>query len=81
VADRKPPIFRSEIRNTNIEIRNNDKNTNAPITKITDFKLLSFGHFLIWYSDLFRVSDFDIRILPEHDFSFRHESVYLKQDP
>jgi len=28
------------------------KNTNAPMTKTTDFQLLSFGHFLIRYSDL-----------------------------
>lgn len=48
------------------------KNTNAPMTKTTDFQLLSFGHFLIRYSDLFRISNFDIRILPEHDFQFRH---------
>ncbi|MCK4620099.1 MAG: hypothetical protein KAT52_09145, partial [Desulfobacterales bacterium] len=40
-----------------------DKNTNAPMTKTIDFQLLGFGHFIIWYSDLFRVSDFDIRIL------------------
>ena len=31
-----------------------------------------FGHFVIWYSNLSRISSFDIRILPEHDFSFRH---------
>jgi hypothetical protein len=32
-----------------------------------------FSHLVIWYSNLFRVSSFDIRILPEHDFSFRHD--------
>jgi hypothetical protein len=74
--------------------RNNDKNKNAPMTKTKKFQQVRFGHFVIWYSNLFRtrlpsphtscslhasisgnggqVSDFDIRILPEHDFSFRH---------
>ena len=32
---------------------------------------VSLGHSVIWYSNLFRISDFDIQILPEHDFSFR----------
>jgi len=61
-----------KIRNTNIEIRNNDRNKNAPMTKTTDFQCISFGHFVIRYSNLFRVSDFDIRILPEYDFLLRH---------
>ena len=65
MADRKDPIFQSEIRNSKHEIRNNGKNSNALMTKTTNSQLVSFGHFLIWYSDLFRVSDFDIRILPE----------------
>jgi hypothetical protein len=36
------------------EIRNNDKNTNAPMTKTSKFKGVNLGHFVIWYSDLFR---------------------------
>jgi len=54
------------------EARSNDKNRNAPMTKTSNFQGVSLGHFIIWYSDLFRISNFDIRILPEHDFSFRH---------
>jgi hypothetical protein len=45
---------------------------NVPITKTMKFQQVPFSHFVIWYSNLFRVSNFDIRILPEHDFSFRH---------
>jgi hypothetical protein len=36
------------------------------------FLFISFGHFVIGYSNLFRISIFDIRILSEYDFSFRH---------
>ena len=54
------------------EIRNNDKNKNDPMTKTSDFQCVSLGHFVIWCSNLFRNSNFDIRILPEHAFSFRH---------
>ena len=39
------------------------------------FQWVRFGHFVIWYSNScqpqageFRISSFDIRILPEHDF-------------
>ena len=50
------------------------------MTKTLNFQYISFGHFVIRYcglrlensTNLFRISDFDIRILPEHDFSFRH---------
>ena len=45
---------------------------NVPMSKMLKFKRFSFDHFVIWYSNLFRISDLDIRILPEHDFSFRH---------
>jgi len=63
---------RSKIRNPKHEIRNNDRNNNAPMTKTSNFQFISFGHFVIRYSNLFRISDFDIRILPEYDFSSRH---------
>jgi hypothetical protein len=42
------------------------------MTKTLNFECVSFGHFVIRYSNLFRISDFDIRILPERDFSFKH---------
>ncbi|MBW1677546.1 MAG: DNA-binding protein [Deltaproteobacteria bacterium] len=41
--------------------------------KTSNFQCISFDHFVIRYSNLFRISDFDIRILPEHDFSLRLE--------
>jgi len=42
------------------------------MTETLDFKCIRFGHFVIRDSNLFRISNFDIRILPEHDFWFRH---------
>jgi hypothetical protein len=45
---------------------------NIPMKKTVNFQWLRFNHFVIRYSNLFRISDLDIRILPEHDFSFRH---------
>jgi len=42
------------------------------MTKTLNSQWVRFGHFVIRYSNLFRISSFDIRILPEHDFSFRH---------
>jgi len=45
---------------------------NIAITKTLNLQLVRFGPFVIWYSNLFRISDLDIRILPEHTFSFRH---------
>jgi hypothetical protein len=64
------------------EIRNNDKNKNVQMTETlvfaeatsnkSDFQSISFGHFVIRYSNLFRISIFDIRILPGYDFPFRH---------
>jgi len=79
---------------------------NVQMTKTLNFQWVRFDHFVIWYSNLFRISDLDlpahaclvivlqppqavrqeqinaimqtgqwqagIRILPEHDFSFRH---------
>ncbi len=51
------------------------------MTKTTDFQCISFGHFVIRYSNLFRISDFDIRILPEYDFSFRHYLVFIVSQP
>ena len=48
------------------------ENKNVPMTKMLNFQRVRFDHFVIWYSNLFRISDLDIRILPEHDFSFRH---------
>jgi len=96
VLDRKPMFFRSKIRNPKHEIRdvlkasaaNNDRNKNAPMTKTWNFQCISFGHFVIRYSNLFRIcglrlenstdlrltpwEQYDIRILPEYDFSFRH---------
>jgi hypothetical protein len=45
------------------------------MAKTLNFQWFRFGHFVIWYSNLFRISDFDIRILPEHDFSFMHYLV------
>ena len=50
------------------------------MTKTMKFQQVRFGHFVIWYSNLFRIcgsrlensTSFDIRILREHDFSFRH---------
>jgi hypothetical protein len=35
------------------------------MTKTMKFQQVPFSHFVIWYSNLFRVSSFDIRILPE----------------
>jgi hypothetical protein len=55
-------VKKFEIRSTKYEA----------MTKTSDFQSVSLGHFVIWYSDLFRISHFDIRILPEHYFSFRH---------
>ncbi len=42
------------------------------MSKTLNFQWVRFDHFVIWYSNLFRISDLNIRILPEHDFSFRH---------
>ncbi len=39
--------FRSKIRNPNHEIRNNDQNSNAPMTKTSYFQWVRFGHFVI----------------------------------
>jgi hypothetical protein len=79
VLERKP-LF--SVRNSKHEIRNNDQNTNFLMTLMTNtlyFQCVSFGHFVIWYSNLFRISDFDIRILSEHDFSFRHYLTVLNR--
>jgi len=54
VLDRKPLFFRSKIRNPKQEIRNNDRNKNAPMTKTSNFQCISFGHLVIRYSNLFR---------------------------
>ncbi len=80
MLDRKPLFFRSKNRNPKHEARNNDRNKNAPMTKTTGFQSISFGHSVIRYSNLFRIcgsrlensTGFDIRILPEYHFSFRH---------
>jgi len=53
---------------------------NVPMTKTLNFQWVRFDHFVIWYSNLFRILDLDlpairqagIRILTEHDFSLRH---------
>ena len=58
VLDRKRLFSRSKNRNPKHEIRNNDRNKNAPMTKTTDFQCISFGHFVIRYSNLFRISVF-----------------------
>jgi len=36
---------------------------NVPMSKTLKFKRFSFDHFVIWYSNLFRISDLD---LPAH---------------
>ena len=48
------------------------------MTKTLHFQHLSLGHFVICYSNLFRISDFYIRIWSEYDFSFRHYLVSVK---
>ena len=42
------------------------------MTKTSHFQHFGLGHFVIWYLNLFQISNFYIRIWPEHDFSFRH---------
>ena len=49
------------------------------MTKTTDFQLLSFGHFLIWYSNLFRVSDFDLPAMPVLGFIAVTKSIHYAQ--
>jgi hypothetical protein len=59
-------------------MRNNDKNNNVLILKTSDIayamdresdmKCIRFGHWIIRYSGLFRISIFDIRTLSEYNF-------------
>jgi len=49
------------------------------MTKTTDFQLLSFGHFLIRYSDLYRVSSFDLPAMTVQGFIAVTKSIYYAQ--
>jgi len=72
VFERKPRFFgqKLEIRISKCETMTEIKN--VPMTKTFNFQWVRFDHFVIWYSNLFRISSFEFRIWPKHDFSFRH---------
>jgi len=37
---------------------------NVPMTKTLNFQWVRFDHFVIWYSNLFRISDLDLPAMP-----------------
>jgi hypothetical protein len=47
MSDRKPCFFGQQIRNAKHEIRNNNQNTNVPMTKTLYFQRISLGNFVI----------------------------------
>jgi len=69
----RKPIFsfrKSEIPSTKSETMTKTGNVSMTETlcfQAVVFVIMEFEHFI-----LFRISDFDIRILPERGFSFRH---------
>ena len=55
MLDRKTLLLWLKIRNPKHEIRNNDKNKNVQMTKTSDIQCFCFGHFVIRYSNFFRI--------------------------
>jgi len=64
VPERKP-VFGQEFRNPKHEIRNKDQNPKRPNDRNIVFSARCFLILEIDYLNLFRISDFDIRLLPE----------------
>ena len=40
------------------------ENKNVPVSKTLNLQWVRFGHFVIWYSNLFQISDFDLPAMP-----------------
>jgi len=72
VPERKPRFFgqKLEIRISKYETMTEIKN--VPMTKTLNFQRVRFDHFVIWYSNLFRVSSFGFGL----NMTFRSDTIW-----